>query len=172
VVRFTTAGGETIEFQSRSSNPPAYARGEQVTVLYLPEAPHDARIQGFFSLWGLPLVFGSVGSVFLLMGGGFALSGLLTRRRREHLRQHGVGIDTDLLGVERNTRFKFNGRSPFQVVTQWQDPTTGTIHVFKSENLRFDPSNYIGDNKIRVLIDRNNPRRYYVDLSFLPKMAQ
>lgn len=173
VVRYTTEGGEIVEFQSRtSSNPPAYHTGEPVTVLYRREAPYDAEIDSFAAQWMVPLILGGIGSLFVLVAGAVLLSGPFVRRRQAHLRRHGVAVETELQGIERNLNYRANGRNPFRVVTQWQNPATGEIHVFKSENLWFDPSAYIGHRKIRVLIERNNPRRYHVDLSFLPKMAE
>jgi hypothetical protein len=73
--------------------------------------------------------------------------------------------------VQQNSSYKRNGRSPFNVYAQWRNPATGEIHVFRSENLWFDPSPYLKGNAIRVLMERGNPRRYHLDLSFLPKMA-
>jgi hypothetical protein len=35
----------------------------------------------------------------------------------------------------------------------------------------FNPSKFIKHNQVRVFMDRSNPKRYYVDLSFLPKLA-
>lgn len=173
VVRYTTEGGETVEFQSRtSSNPPAYRTGQRVAVLYRREPPYDAEIASFAAQWMGPLLLGGVGSVFAFVAGAVLLSGPFARRRQAHLRQHGVAIETDLQGIERNLNYRAKGRNPFRVVTQWHNPATGEIHVFKSENLWFDPSAYIGGRKIRVMIERNNPRRYHVDLSFLPRMAE
>jgi hypothetical protein len=67
-------GGRQVEFvSSMSSNPPAFHVDEQVTVLYSPERPEKAIIQGFFSIWGavillfgFPVVFAIVGACILL----------------------------------------------------------------------------------------------------------
>ncbi len=161
-----------LEFQSRTfSSPAAYRPGDTVTVLYRPEAPLQASIEGFAEQWAVALILGGIGSIFVLVSGIFLLAGPLARRREAHLRRHGVAIDTELQGVERNLNLQVQGRSPFRVVTQWHNPATGKIHVFKSESLWFDPTAYIEDKRIRVLIERNNPRRYHVDLSFLPEKA-
>ncbi len=67
-VRFRTAAGETIEFESStSSNPPSYDIGEAVQVLHAPGHPRNARIDGFFSLWGMSLIFGAIGTAFLVV---------------------------------------------------------------------------------------------------------
>lgn len=69
VVEFTSAGGTQREFQgSTGSSPPSYEVGERVEVLYRPDSPEDARINGFASLWLLPLVFGGIGLLFAGIG--------------------------------------------------------------------------------------------------------
>jgi hypothetical protein len=65
-----------------------------------------------------------------------------------------------------------NDRHPFQIVTQWQNPSTSEIHVFESDNIWYDPSEFITNQRITVYIEKENPKKYWVDLSFLPKMAK
>ncbi|GAB1333530.1 hypothetical protein ACE1SV_01200 [Streptomyces sp. E-15] len=79
VVEFTPADGTHRTFEgSTGSNPPAYERGERVEVLYRADSPGDARIDGFASLWLLPLVFGGIG---LVIGGVGTVAAVVTRRR-------------------------------------------------------------------------------------------
>ncbi len=62
VVRFFPSGGRRIEFvSSMGSNPPAYARGDRVTVLYASDNPRNAMIDGFFSRWGGTVIVGGMG---------------------------------------------------------------------------------------------------------------
>ncbi len=75
VVRFVTANGDNIEFTSDTrSNPPGYTQGQRVEVLYHSNAPRDAKINAFGSLWGGPIALGCFGSIFLLVGGGILLA--------------------------------------------------------------------------------------------------
>ncbi|MEV1023312.1 DUF3592 domain-containing protein [Streptomyces sp. NPDC050264] len=79
VVEFTSADGRTRTFESSGgSNPPSYERGERVDVLYRADSPEDARIDGFVSMWLLPLIFTGIG--LLITGIGTAVA--ITRRRR------------------------------------------------------------------------------------------
>jgi len=172
VIHFIDRKGEKIEFtSSTSSNPPSYTKGEKVEVLYLPAQPQKAKINGFFALWGGVVILGGMGSVFLLIATGIILFLNLKGRRDKYLKSKGTPIETDFQSVELNQSFSVNGRHPFRVLTQWQNPSTSEVHVFKSNNLWFDPSNYIKIKRITVFIERNNPKKYYVDLSFLPKVA-
>jgi len=171
-VTFTDAQGRTHAFTSRtSSNPPAYHAGETVRVLYRSGSPEQARIDGFFSLWGGALIVGVLGGVFVLAGLGMVLVPLLKKRRAARLRNTGRRIEAAFQGVEHNTSLTVNGRHPFCVISQWQNPATSRIHVFRSDNLWFDPSDYITRAQIPVYIDPANPGRYHVDLSFLPALA-
>jgi hypothetical protein len=171
VVRFTAADGEAVEFTSTGSNPPSYYKGEKVEVLYKPRIPQDAMIKSFFSLWGGPLSLGGTGAIFFLIGGGIWLFTGLKGRRDEYLRTRGTPIQTKFQAVEINENFTVNGVHPFRVVTQWQNPATSELYIFKSNNLCSDPSSYIKQQQITVFIDGSNPNKYFVDLSFLPKLA-
>ncbi|MGW5100753.1 DUF3592 domain-containing protein [Streptomyces sp. NPDC004100] len=69
VVSFTSKDGERHTFKSSTgSNPPAYEEGERVEVLYRADSPEDARIDGFLSLWLLPVIFGGIGALFAGIG--------------------------------------------------------------------------------------------------------
>ena len=172
VVSYTTLEGVNLEFtSSSSSNPPAYSRGERVDVFYLPDAPHDAKINGYFSLWGAATILAILGSVFFLIGGGIMLAGILKARKDEYLKTYGVRILTDFQSVELNKSVTVNGKHPFRVLCQWQHPLTSEIHIFESDNLWYDPSAHIKVSNITVFIEKDNPKKYYVDLAFLPKLA-
>lgn len=172
VVRFADASGRRIEFTSDSgSNPPAYSRGDAVEVLYHADAPDKARLNGFMSLWFGTLIVGGLGVLFTAIGAAMVVVPIRRKRLESFLRTSGVPVEATFEGVEQNTSMKVNGQSPWRVLAQWLDPTTSQVHVFKSDNLWFDPSDYVKDRKINVFMDRSDPKKYYVDLSFLPKLA-
>ena len=79
VVEFTPADGTPRTFRSSTgSNPPSYEEGDRVEVLYRADSPDDARINGFASLWLLPLIFGGIGLLSAGIGTALAVMG---RRR-------------------------------------------------------------------------------------------
>jgi hypothetical protein len=96
---------------------------------------------------------------------------LRRRHAGERLLHEGIPIEADFQGVNVNSGVSVNGRCPFRITAQWQDPSTARVHVFQSRDIWFDPSKYINQRAIRVFVDKINPKRYYVDLSFLPKIA-
>ena len=171
-VRFQAADGRDVTFVSSfGKDPPGYKRGDLVDVVYLPGNPENARIRSFFASWGGTLIVGTLATVFLAIGGGIACVGLLARRRATWLQTHGTPVDTQFTAVELNKSIRVNGRNPFRIISQWQDPATAKVHIFRSENVWLDPSDHIATRTIKVLIAPGNPRKYLVDLSFLPKLA-
>lgn len=172
VVEFTTRNGQAITFtSSTSSNPPSYSVGESVEVFYQENEPRKARINGFFSLWGASTILAGIGSVFFLTGTGIIIAERRKQQKIAELRRSGISIQAKIQNIEINHSTKVNGKSPYVIHAQWQNPATGEIHVFDSDNIWFDPTDFVRSDEISVLIDRQNPSKYHMDISFLPKLA-
>ncbi|GCE07422.1 DUF3592 domain-containing protein [Dictyobacter aurantiacus] len=77
-ITFTTQAGQKITFTSSISSS-SYNPGDNVTVSYHPATPADARVSDFVSLWLLPLIFGGLGIIFLILGLGLAVVPLLLK---------------------------------------------------------------------------------------------
>jgi len=173
VVTFEAPTGKSITFTaSFSSKPAPYDVGESVEVLYAPDDPHDARIRGFGSLWLGPTILGGLGIVFAGIGGGMLLARRMDDRKKNFLMAYGNAIQTDFQGVERNTSLKINGRNPWRITSQWLDPASNKLRVFHSENLWFDPTRFATAKTVTVLLDPKNPKRYHMDVSFLPELDE
>lgn len=69
VVSFKTENGETIEFKSNSgSNPAKYEVGDKIEVMYNQKNPKDAKVNSFFSVWGITVILGGAGFLFFAIG--------------------------------------------------------------------------------------------------------
>jgi len=171
-IRFATEDGRDVEFSgSVSSSSPAYDRGEAVKVMYRRETPEDARLDGFMDLWFGPMILSIFGTLFTLIGAGVVRWGVNHVRVRKWLAQHGMKVRAKLLGPELNTTYKVNGSHPWRLRAQWQHPVTRKIHVFYSDNLWYDPSDYCTADTVDALVNADDPRQYQVDTSFLPQQA-
>ena len=170
MVEFKTINDQFITFtSSTSSNPPSYHTGEEVEVLYDPNNPNDAKISSFFSLWGLATVLFLMGSVFFSIGFVPFLLGIFNGKKEQELKENGVEVIANVEQVKYISNYTVNGVSPYKIIATWQHPDTSEVHTFKSQNIWFDPANYIENNTVSVYIDENKPQRYYMDLAFLPK---
>lgn len=65
VVSFMTEDGDTVKFRENvGSNPPRYKKGDLVRVLYDSEKPWRAKIDSFWSLWFISILFAFLGFTF------------------------------------------------------------------------------------------------------------
>jgi len=171
IVRFTAADGQRIEFAGGvCSQPRAENVGDTVAVLYRGDDPRDARIDSFLTRWLAVMVVGGLGGVFFAIGLLAVMPGLRGRRIAADLRASGVAVQADVVEVARDSSIKVNGRSPWRIHAQWRDPASGKIHLFRSDMLWFDPSEYVGE-QVSVLIRPGMPKRYWMDTRFLPELA-
>ncbi|WP_447595365.1 DUF3592 domain-containing protein [Aquipseudomonas campi] len=171
-VEFSTQSGQTRTYRSNTcSTPPRFDIGDAVPMFYNPDKPSDARLNSFVDNWLGSLIVGGIGAVFTLLGSLFVLPSLLSRRRAAALAVTGQAVFADLAEVRLNDSLSVNGRSPWRIYAQWQNPATGKLHMFSSENIWFDPTRYLPEQQVRVLIDPQNPKRYSMDISFLPELA-
>lgn len=171
-VRFRTRTGQDMEFVSNTgSMPAAYRQNEAVTIVYDPEDPAHASINGFWSLWLGTVIATGLGIVFALVGIVSLAWMRRQRRMKEWLRANGQQIQTNFERVELDTSLTVNGSHPYRIISQWLNPRTNQIHVFKSESIWYDPAKYIGGGMIGVWIDPNDPKRYAMETGFLPQIA-
>jgi hypothetical protein len=171
VVHFNDVDGQQIEFIGGvCSRPRAENVGDTVAVLYRKGDPHDARIDSFLTRWFAAMIVGGIGGVFLMIGLALVVPSLRRRRIAAELRATGVAVQADVVEVALDSSFKINGRSPWRIHAQWRDPATGKIHLFRSDMLWFDPSDYLA-GQISVLIRPGQPKRYWIDTRFLPELA-
>lgn len=169
-VEFKAANGSVVHISgSTGSNPAAYGRGEHVTVMYPSNNPESGRIDSFSETWLAVLILGGIGLAFALIGGGILFSGLRTRKINDWLAANGLRVQARFENVIYDTSLKINGRSPWRLICQWQHPVTQKVYLFKSANIWFDPTTFVKRDTLDVLVDMDNPKRYQVDISFLPE---
>jgi hypothetical protein len=171
-IRFQTTDGREIDFvSSTGSSPPSYSVSEPVTVLYDPQQPYKASLNSFGSLWGATIVLVILGVAFTAPGIGFLVWKRTSDRKNAWLHQNGRRIQAEITGVELDTSLTVNGANPYRILCQWLDPARNEMHVFHSGHIWYDPTHYITGKTLEVLVDPNNPHRYTVETSFLPKVV-
>lgn len=162
------AGGRVIHISGSGTNPPAFRRGEHVAVLYPAENPEAGRIDSFSENWLGILILAGIGLVFTAIGGGVLAAGVRTRKTNHWLAANGLRVQARYEGVE-SGNMQVNGRDSFRLKCQWQHPVTQKVYVFHSARVWFDPTPFGQRETLDVLVDMDNPKRYEVDISFLPK---
>lgn len=167
VVEFVTNQKERVTFTSSlSSYPPEFEVGEVVGVIYQADSPREsAEIDSWLSLWFGPLICGILGGAFSAFGLGFLFSIIGRMMLINRLKSSGQHIQAKLLRVDTVPR---GSSVSYRIVAEAQGPD-GTIHQFLSDDLKFDPTNLVNSPEITVMVDSMDWRKYYVDLSSLPR---
>lgn len=172
-IRFYTKQGRMIDFVSSKAHVTSkYELGDEVTILYNQKEPTDAVVKGFFSVWGASIAFGLVGCILFFLGCLLVVREKRKAKKIKQLLSSGTAVQANITHIGLDTSYKVGDTNPFQIQAQWLDPATQSVHVFKSEHIWYDPSDHIVKDSIRVYIDRVNPKKYYMDISFLPKLAE
>ena len=109
----------------------------------------------------LPVIFGIVGAPFLILGVIFAFLAIRKRKTARQVVRGGYYMMADIVNVWQNYNVRVNGVCPFILECHYQDPATGTLHVFRSRNLFYCPAELVGQ-QVRVYVEQGNMRHYYV----------
>ncbi|MBU1718123.1 MAG: DUF3592 domain-containing protein [Bacteroidetes bacterium] len=170
VIDYKAADGSEHTYLSTSfSYPPQYEVGEKVKVYCNPNNPDDATI-GSGSVF--PIIFVIVGIFPFLIGVLLLRYKIRKVKTNTILLQTGQKIQADIISIDYNRGLTVNDKNPLQIECQWLQAFDNTVYVFRSDNLWFDPRPFLGDRtQLDVYIERENPKKYYVDVSFLPKMG-
>ena len=165
-VSFIAKDGSEYRFWGARTNPPSGQVGQDVEVVYNPTQPKVAKINDFMNFWFLPLIIFVFGAVLFAIG--IWINAAFRRDIPKNLAENGQVIQAIVQQVGLDD-IRINGRSPYRIIAQWIRPGSNEAYIFKSSDIWLDPQAYVkpGDN-INVTIDPNNPKKYFVDISFLP----
>lgn len=173
VIRFETEEGLIIRFTSPvQSNPSPYKIEDSVEVLYLPEYPQDARINGIAEIWLFPIIFGSIGGPFFITGAVLILIFIMGRRKQKWLMENGSPMEAEIKDIQQVKAITMNSRHPYQILAEMVEPVTGERILCKSGLLWENPEPYLKEqniSRITVLVDPDNYKKNMIDTNFLQK---
>ncbi|HGU9771693.1 TPA: DUF3592 domain-containing protein [Morganella morganii] len=170
VVKYTDGQEEYVMESSYCSSGYRNALGDDIDVIYQPGNPDNAVIHSFGGLYGGAVILLGMGAVFALAGTLPLIIMYLRSKSGQRLLREGMPVKARFSEVILNTTININGRSPFQIVAQMHDTAANTVKLYYSHNIAFDPSPFINQEFVTVYVDKKNPDKYYMDISFLPKV--
>ncbi|HBU8232482.1 DUF3592 domain-containing protein [Morganella morganii] len=170
VVKYTDGQEEYVMESSYCSSGYHNAPGDDIDVIYQPGNPDNAVIHSFGGLYGGAVILLGMGAVFALAGTLPLIIMYLRSKSGQRLLREGMPVKARFSEVILNTTININGRSPFQIVAQMHDTAANTVKLYYSHNIAFDPSPFINQEFVTVYVDTKNPDKYYMDISFLPKV--
>lgn len=121
------------------------------------------------------LLFGGlIGLLFFGLGVGFLVHLHRHFKRRAALLENGQRIWADIVAIDLDTRYRYNGRCPFVVRCQAKNPQDGRVYLFNSESFWYDPGPYLEKiQRLPVYVDPDNYRHYAVDVEqYMPQFER
>ena len=87
------------------------------------------------------------------------------------LKENGELIYANYVETVLNTSYRVNGKCPYNIICEWNNPLDNNKYIFKSKNIWINPENIIEEKNIKqfpVYID-NNKKKYTIDIESLTK---
>lgn len=145
----------------------SFYEGKEVEIYYDKDNPNKI---GMKSLDLLILIVPGIGLIFLIIGGTGILLKVSKKKLEKRLKKDGKLIYADYDETIINTSYSINGRHPYKIICEWINPVDNEEYMFKSRNIWINPEDIIEERNIKqfpVYIDKNNKKKYVVDIDIL-----
>ncbi|MDE5631157.1 MAG: DUF3592 domain-containing protein, partial [Bacilli bacterium] len=155
-------------YESRlNSYSSSFYEGKTIDIYYDQNNPHKIGVKSMDLVF---LVFPAVGLIFLVIGGSVLIVKKKKSNLEKRLKENGTAIYATYVETIMDTSLKVNGKSPYNIICEWSDPSNNQKYIFKSKNIWFNPENTIAERNIQqfpVYIDPSNIKKYAVDVESL-----
>lgn len=145
----------------------SFYEGKEVEIYYDKDNPNKI---GMKSLDLLILIVPGIGLIFLIIGGTGILLKVSKKKLENRLKKDGELIYADYDETIINTSYSINRRHPYKIICEWINPVDNEEYMFKSRNIWINPEDIIEERNIKqfpVYIDKNNKKKYVVDIDIL-----
>lgn len=161
-----TVDGKKYESKLNSYSFTFY-EGKEINIYY---DKNDPSKIGNKSLNLFVLMFPIFGMIFLIVG----VRGILVKAKKskdeKNLKENGELIYADYVETVLNTLYAVNGKNPYNIICEWNNPLDSKKYIFKSNNIWINPKSIIEERNIKqfpVYINRDNIEKYVIDIDVL-----
>jgi hypothetical protein len=168
VVSFIATDGTSYSFTSDIGKSAAYdyETGDSVEVRYIEQKPHLAKINGFWTLWAMPVILSGLGLILIAVGLGNCFNYFHKKKMMRELPR--TGKLSKLTGRVEVREAK--NKKEFVILTDWLNEADSKMYTFSSGKMPYDPTRFLADRTIDVWTDSKSPQKnHFMDLSFLPE---
>jgi hypothetical protein len=165
-IQYTSDDGiERIYKGIHSSKGRIYHNGEKLKVFYKIDNPDNMRItDGVKS--GKKVV--KIGIIMILFNLLSVYSDRKKTKSENNFKTTGRKVEAQIMKVDKDTTVTIQRKNPYCIDCRWVDPITGKEYTHTIRYVWKDPEILLaGRNSIDVYIERNDPEKYFMDISFL-----
>lgn len=149
----------------------SFYEGKEIEIYYDKDNPNKI---GMKSLDLLFLIFPGLGLISLIIGVTGISAKARGKKSERRLKENGELIYADYVETIINTSYSVNGRYPYKIICEWTNPVDSEEYMFKSKNIWTNPEDIIEEKNIKqfpVYIDKNNKKKYLVDIDILTELS-
>ena len=102
------------------------------------------------------------------------LNGILVKvnknKLERKLKENGELIYANYIETVLNTAYTVNGRHPYNIICEWNNPEDDKKYILKSKNIWVNPENILEEKNIKTLpvyISLKNKKQYFIDIDSL-----
>jgi hypothetical protein len=164
-VSFNTSEGKRIT--AKAPKRQYVSKGDKVKVYYDPVSPQKIDFGDTIN-YNMRGVF--AGGLLFIIGFYYFILYSSRDEKIKKLIRSGRKIDAEFIAAERNEKYRMGKNNPWIIKCRWTDNTKNKEYIFVSKDYTIDPALYLnGRYHIEVFIDPEDPEKYYMDTSFMPK---
>lgn len=144
--------------------------GKEISIYYKEDNPNKISANTPEIL--LFLIFPALGLIFSAIGGIGLTRNYKKNKKYQELKETGEVIYAEYTQLDMNTTYSMNGKHPYNIICEWNNPDDGKKYIFKSGNIWRNPQSIIeerGITQFPIYIDRHDIRNYLVDTDMLFK---
>ena len=145
----------------------SFYEGKEIEIYYDKDNPSKVGVK---SLDLLCLIFPGIGLIFAAVGGAALIIKWNKKRIGKNLKEKGEVIYADYVETVLNSSYSVNGRHPYYIICEWNNPEDGKKYLFRSQNIWINPENRIQEKNIKtfpVYINMEKKKQYRVDIECL-----
>ena len=144
-----------------------FYEGKEIEIYYDKNNPRKIGTKGLDTVM---LIFPGIGLIFIIIGVAGLTSCIKKDQIKKRLRDTGEIIYATYIESNYNRNYSVNGRHPYYITCEWENPMDNKKYLFKSENIWTNPERIIRDRSITtfpVYINMSNMKEYLVDVSII-----
>ena len=153
------------EYEARLNGYAAsFYEGKEIEIYYDKNNPEKI---GSNSLDLLMLIFPGFGLVFFSIGLIGVIRNINKKKKQKYLKENGDVIYAEYIETIFNENYSINGRHPYNIICEWENPSDNKRYIFRSDNIWTNPENIINERNIKmfpVYIKRDKIKEYIVDI--------
>ncbi len=156
------------EYESRlNSYSSDFYEGKEIDIYYDKDDPNKIGVKSLDLIF---LIFPVIGLIFLVIGGTGILVKLNKKKLERKLKENGELIYANYIETVLNTAYTVNGRHPYNIICEWNNPEDDKKYILKSKNIWVNPENIVEEKNIKTLpvyINLKNKKQYFIDIDSL-----